>query len=75
MRFTDREHKQVCVCEKEKKRAGREEAEQRKRKSEDGARIIILIISISSYGTEQRVISRPHYLMARNSNRYRTSHN
>jgi hypothetical protein len=51
---------------KKKKRQG-ERKQKREGEREDGERIIILIISISSYGTEQRVISSPHYLMARNS--------
>jgi hypothetical protein len=63
------------VFVKEKKRIDRERGSRTEKEREDGARIIILIIFISSYGTEKRVISSPHYPMARNSNRYRTSHN
>ena len=73
MSFTDREHKQVLICRKRKREETKRANEERER--DDGTRIIILIISISSYGTEKRVISSPHYPVARNPNRNRTSHN
>jgi len=75
MSFADREHKQVLVCRKRKREETKRANEERERERDDGTRIIILIISISSYGTEKRVISSPHYPVARNPNRNRTSHN